>query len=367
MLVAGTPSPPTAPGGPVLNSTVLTPQGFQPRPAEPGRTGIVHGPDAAVEGPRTAVRVEVPPGPLLGREHLRVLQGVGMVTVDEASRPGAGDTAALVAGLSLAGIPVATRDCSAAVRALLPGDLLAITDRVERSTVLDPGLREVLSLQLRRCADEHYGYRIATDPEHPVVAVLVDGAPDAPPATLQLLQDDLAAQTWPAVQLHGGGPDADAVDLGAEAVYLTRVRPGPRYGPEHLTDLVAALVRSGRPVAHSPARFRWHPRHRLVVEDRAAQGDVIGTGGLPGGSLWYAGDGAAVPTAPGYVVHGANMVADGTVGGATPDPGPGPGQRGTVLHRTRPAQLDWLSTGSEPGEPVPSSYFSTATLLDARS
>lgn len=387
-----------------LNSTVLSPHGFAVRPADPGRTGCVCG--AAESGmKRNGVQdrfgrdpewVVIPDGPLLGQGELRKLRQFAFVTVDERSRPTPFEAGALVVSLCLSGVPVATTGLSRVVRALVDGALLELTDMISPQEVSDPGRREALSLRIRRRAHEVYGYRVVTDPPHPDVSVVVDHEATHDDHHLRRVLAEVAAQAWPALHVHlvthPPGHSPELSDTGPEfrtmedvvsaaprgprslsvttpsgladdvrsvgSIYLARMGAGLRYGPHHLEDLVRALGHSGAAVVHSPSRFEIQGEHGMIMEHCDEVGEALGDPGLKGGSLWYAGDGPETPQTAGYRIHGCNALPLAGAGPQVTDRRTG----GSILHRTRPTQLDWLPLAAVLDSRVPASYFARLTV-----
>lgn len=288
-----------------LNSTVLSPRGFRP---------TVTGAPAAVG---------VAPRRLWGATDIAALRDAALVGVDvEAdsdevdparddvgSDPGPTDRLVLTAtvALALAGVPVTGDGLPEGVRGRLDAELLATMDAIHPDSVRDPGDRELLSLALRRRAWQVAGYRPRTE-QPPTVLVLL---PDC--EVPQTLRRDLEAQVHPGLQVRqvqvAEGPEAEAAVREGQATYVTRMVPGLRYGPHHLADLVHALGHSGARVALSPRRFLpW--RGGAWLEDWRGPSESPAEEGLPGGSLWYAVDGATepVPAGEGYAVHGTGAV-----------------------------------------------------------
>lgn len=305
----------------VLNSSVLTPRGFRPRPT----------------GPREGVMVT--PRLLWGADDIEALREAPLVTIatEPADQQPAGDRVLrqTVLSLTLAGVPVSTQGLPEAVREHLDPGLWQLLEGITPETMADPARRELASLALRRSTWQLAGYRPPVA-EEPVVLALLPEA-EVP----ETLAADLAAQQTPGLRLvvrHlAHDDDPEAVVAQERAVYLTRPQPGLRYGPHHIADLVHALAHSGARVALSPRRFL--PWQGAWLEDGSGAVESPAEAGLPGGSLWYAVDGTTEPVAGshGYAVHGT---------GAVPTGGPQAEDAGLVplrLHTGIPPVLDWLA------------------------
>lgn len=363
-----------------LNTTIVSPRGFLTHLPTGGSSaqvaaGSIWGRDDLV-GLRQYASVIVEPVALASAQADReadLPQEEHQVASGEPDDPGAGldpdeRHALTVVMLLVAGVPVATRGLPDQVRALIDDDLLTLADTVTIEQVGDSGRREVLSLALRRRAWAATRPPVMQDPaDSAILAVLPAG--DLP----DHLHQDLAAQTWPAVRIVTED-EADLEALVAQevergAVYITRLDAGLRYGPHHLEDLVHALQHSRARVVHSPARFETIGNgHWLERDDGRSESE--GSAGLPGGSLWYAADGPALPQPDrrDYLVNGTNAVPAAAMGGtahlvesgALP---PAPSR----LHRDRPPVLDWLGR-DESNNPaagpsaagLPRSYFAAA-------
>jgi len=363
-----------------LNSSVLTPRGFRPE----------------VHGPRAGVVVE--PRRLWGADDVAALRDAPLVRVAPSVRgggddtPGATDDLVLkaVLALALAGVPVTGHGLPPAVRERLDPALLTALDAVTPETVRDPGERELRSLALRRRAWQVAGYRPgagAHGADAPVLLVLLPPG-ELPSGELpDTLRQDLDVQVTPGLTVrHRQVPEGEEAERAVReegAVYVTRMTPQLRYGPHHLADLVHALGHSGARVALSPRRFLpWH--ESAWLEDGGGPSEGPAEEGLPGGSVWYAVDGATepAPAGEGYAVHGAGAVPVrhgarqvGPVGPA--DPGavtvePPLGLAPLRLHAGTPRVLDWHVDPAEgrpaqdagegdPGDRVPGpvepSYF----------
>lgn len=320
-----------------LNSTVLTPRGFRP---------TVHGPR---EGQTVAPRA------LWGTDHLTALRDAPLVRVDPTGAHDGDDRLILrsVVALALAGVPVTGHGLPALVRERLDRELLAVLDAVTPGTVRDAGERELLSLALRRRAWQVAGYRPPSTEPPTVLVLLPEG--ELP----ETLRGDLAAQVHPGLPVRcrqvAEGEEAARVVREERVVYVTRMTSGLRYGPHHLADLVHALGHSGARVALSPRRFLpW--RDGAWLEDWRVPCEAPADEGLPGGSLWYAVDGACapVPDGEGYAVHGAGAVPSlgsagdpvGAAGAAQDDRAEGSGQPEVGLtplrlHPSAPRVLAW--------------------------
>lgn len=300
-----------------LNSTILTPRGFR----------------SQARGPREGVAVA--PRRLWGSDDIAALRDAPFVRVVEQGVNR--DTLVSVVALALAGVPVTGLGLPQPVRERLDRHLLEIADQIGPDTASDPAERELASLALRRRAWQVAGYRPPT-PVTPVVLVLLpDGEHSA------YLIEDLATQVTPGltVTTRSLAADEDAEQVVREerergAVYVTRPDAGLRYGPHHLADLVHALSHSGARVALSPRRFV--PWQGAWLEDGAGAVESAAERGLPGGSLWYAVDGAGEPVAgsDGYAVHGANAVSVHDQESGGPDLAP------LRMHHGMPRLLDWL-------------------------
>lgn len=346
-----------------LNSTILSPRGFQVR----------------VRGPREGLSVA--PHRLWGRDEVAALRQAPFVRV----APGPDDDVlATTVALALAGVPVSAQGVPATVRARLDPQLRQTMEQIDPQSAADPAARELASLELRRRAWQVAGYRPAT--AEPEVLVLLP-AGELPASLI----NDLAAQQTPGVRVRQHQGD-DLEELGAllrqeRPCYLTRMEPGLRYGPHHLADLIHALAHSGAAVALSPRRFTpW--RAGAWLESQAGPTEAPAAHGLAGGSLWYADAGPDEPAADGqgYAVHGANAVpvaaaTEDAAEPATSEPGssdPGTSQPTTPdqeqlaplqLHRRLPRVLSWLQdqaatlSTQQPGDdhdPVEPSYFATS-------
>lgn len=319
---------------------------------------------------------EVTAGTIWGADDVARLRSVGMVRVQppvSAGTQGPGDdpevsspahplpgsvldadelTLRTVFWLALAGVPVTGEGLPASVRERLDPSLLDLLDHVHTDAVADQGERELLSLALRRRARAVTA--IGARPECRPVVVLLPTEDEQPPTLLE----DLARQSWPSVVRCAASDVEQAHELVAEArrqgaLYCTRLRTDVRYGPHHLADLVDALRHSGAAVAYSPLRFRpWREGHWLESDPLAVECSALG--GLDGGSLWYAEEGALGPAdARGYAVHGANAVPAGSSAESHPV--------ALRIHRRAPLVLDWLPEGpanpDHGGAPIPPSYF----------
>lgn len=346
-----------------LNSTILTPCGFRPR----------------VNGPRHGVRIT--PHRLWGRDDIAALREAPFVRVqgtepDPDGSPGTDplpDRATLetVVALALSGVPVTGHGLPDSVRDRLDPDLLEVLDTVTPDTAADPDERELASLALRRRAWQRAGYRPPTDTPPAVLVLLPAGEHPA------YLEQDLAAQVTPGLSVRAR-PVADgeaAEQLVREereqgAVYVTRMDPGLRYGPHHLVDLVHALSHSGARVAVSPRRFvRWEG---AWLEDVSGGTEGPAEHGLPGGSLWYAVDGAVEPGArgEGYAVHGCNAVPISGVP-VSGEPVSGVELAPLRMHAGTPRLLAWLDPDGPdpearrrepgPGLRVGPSYFAAGS------
>ncbi|WP_109472452.1 hypothetical protein [Ornithinimicrobium cavernae] len=327
----------------VLNSSILSPRGFRPR----------------VSGPREGQQVA--PRRLWGTDDVAALREAPFVRVTPDGEPGERQVRPVletVVALALAGVPVTGDGLPGPVRERLDPTLLEVMDRIGPDSVSDAGERELASLALRRRAWQVAGYRPPPTPVPPTVLVLLpDG--DLPAYLLQ----DLAAQETTGLTVRRRAVSAEdeeevlREERATGAVYVTRMDPGLRYGPHHLADLVHALAHSGARVALSPPRFLpW--RHGAWLEDGSGATEAPAGSGLPGGSLWYAVDGATEPVAgeQGYAVHGANAVPAGE-----PDETAVTGPAPLRLHRSLPRVLAWLGAddsfpAAAPG-PVAPSYF----------
>lgn len=235
--------------------------------------------------------------------------------------------------LALAGVPTSTADLPTAVRALLDPDLLRIGDVLDTAIASDRGLREQLSLDLRRAAWRSGPGRWF----HPTPPVVVVQLPEDP--TDQLLADLSAQEGVVARTASPEAPDA------GEAQYVATMQSSLRYSPHHLADLVHGLLHSRSTLAHSPDRFR--PQGDGSWLEQESVSDRGASGGLSGGSLWRHTHGLNVPQGPGYAVHGSNAVPAAP---ALED------RRGVLRwHPTRPSQLSWLDDDAGVGSsPAPS-------------
>lgn len=333
----------------VLNTSILTPRGFRPR----------------INGPREGVPTA--PLRLWGANDIAALREAPFVRVTDGAHGATGAGQGLegvvrdvdrhvlttVMALALAGVPVTGHGLPMPVRARLDPALLEIIDGIGPDTAADPAERELLSLALRRRAWQVAGYRPPAAQPPAVLALLPDELP------LSLLAD-LEAQVAPGVTVRvrhrGDGEDVEQIvreERERGAVYVTRPSPHLRYGPHHLADLVHALEHSGARVAFSPRRFlRWEG---AWLEDGSGSIESAADGGLPGGSLWYAVDGATEPVAggAGYAVHGTGAVPVGAR--AAEDAGLVP----LRMHDGLPRVLSWLDAGDQVPEPSPTGVGSS--------
>lgn len=331
----------------LLNPHLTSPCGFEPdargRNAVPVPAGSVWG-RADVERLRPAARVVVT-APRQGTAPVPGGWGAPSRRADDAGTSGAPALpgraltedrlrALTVHLLALAGVPTTTTDLPEAVRTLLDRDLLRVADTLDADVADDRGRREQVSLELRRTA-WLAGPGRWYHPSPPVVLVQLPEDPDA------TLLSDLEAQEGVVVRTSPAG--APGEEAGAD--YRASVAAGLRYGPHHLQDLVTGLLQARAAVAHSPDRFRRHPDGAWL--EQADVADRPAPGGLPGGSLWRAGDGPAPPPGPGHAVHGAGAVRADV----------GPEDRTGVLrrHAGRPVLLGWLGGDDRPAPaPAPS-------------
>lgn len=353
-------------GAPPVNTALYSPRGS-------GVASVRHGIGRAepVASPHLAGEPEPQDGGgpelrVLGADAIRRLRGHRCVVVDEHTWGTPYAAATVVIELCCAGVTVLTRGLSATVRSMVAPEVLAVADDVSEQAVLDPSRREALSIAVRRRAHRVYGFQAPGDDSFPTISVLV-------PATeleqAQPLLDQVAAQSWPQVQVHQVHADADpqaVLDevIEAGAVYVSRMTPGIAYGPHHLEDLVQALRHSGAALAVSPTRFTHEPQAGvllehpgLILEDAGPPQDRTMADSLPPGlALWYAVDGTdGPPTGPSYHVHGCSAVLLPTQQHLT---------RATVhmVHRRHPAQLEWFRPSrAEPTRPSHRSYFAEAS------
>lgn len=290
------------------NSAIFSPRGFLPRVREAGRevevaAGSVWGTDDVARLRHAErVRVTAPVSERTGQPGQRLEE-------DEL-------TLRTVLWLVLAGVPVSSAGLPATVLARLDPHLRTLLDRVRSGPLDDPEVRELLSLELRRCART-----LVTPPARaatPPIAVLLD----EDSLLTQTLVDELDAQTWPLVVRLPTSAEAGPAEVVARAaqegaVFCTRMRSGVRYAPHHLADLIAALQHSGARVAHSPLRFQpWRDGSWLEDDALSVEGDAAT--GISGGSVWYAADGPVAPEEAGYAIHGCNAVPSAFVGGPRP-------------------------------------------------
>ena len=320
-----------------LNSTILTPRGFRSR----------------AHGPREGVVVT--PRRLWGSKDIAALRDAPFVRVAGGTEPaGPGgtdgtdqdvvrDIVVSVVALALAGVPVTGRELPGAVRERLDSQLLELTDQDGPATTADPAERELASRRAWQVA----GYRPPTQVPPGVLVLFPEGDHSA------YLVEDLAGQLTPGLTVTtrplAAADDADQVvreERERGAVYVTRMDAGLRYGPHHLADLVHALSHSGARVALSPRRFV--PWQGTWLEDGVGAVEGAADHGLPGGSLWYAVDGAREPVvAPvdGYAASGTNAVPAHEEGATGTELAP------LRMHEALPRLLDWLGTDS-PGTGV---------------
>ncbi len=352
-------------GAPCVNTALYSPRGS-------GLAVTRHGVGRAAPAVRPRLTdsavLEVDGGPdprVLGADAIRSLRAHRCVVVDAHSWGTPYRAATVAIELCCAGVAVLTRCLPGVVRSMVAPELLDVADDVSEQAVLDPARREAMSIAVRQRAHRSYGFQAPGDDAFPTISVVVAAELE----DTQPVLDQVAAQSWPAVQVHEVDTDQDPRALGdqvleAGAVYVARMAPGIAYGPHHLEDLVQALRHSGAAAAVSPPRFTHEPqaavlleRPGLVLEGTALPRDQTTADSTAAGlALWYAEDGTDGPPAgPSYQTHGCSAVL-------LPTPQHLDKASVHAVHRRLPAQLSWFRRSrAQPTRPTHQSYFAGAS------
>jgi hypothetical protein len=203
----------------------------------------------------------------------------------------------LVAGLSMAGVPVSVSSVEGAVAAVLgptmvdaltaPVDLDDVLAREEHSVVLRrAALRTFSTGTRRRMAADRIGVRVAPEPS--VSVVLATKRPDMLAFALRQVRKQRGVDLQLVLAAHGFTPDADVLrelgperlvvrpqdeatlfgDVLADAVtaadgdLVLKMDDDDWYGPDFVTDLLLARAYSGAELVGTPSEM-----HYLVPED----------------------------------------------------------------------------------------------------